>query len=163
MQLAVAAVLPPVDIGAFLVDQTVGQQKGFVSWLKREMAIRNIFFTLASDKASGEEGLRPTTSKLVRFNAALPLFKARRIAFPEELRESATLLEFIDELTSVTVAGFKSMHDDCADTVSQLPLIEYFSPHDPKNVVTKSKSIDYGIFSRYFEEPEEQYVDSHIV
>ena len=118
---------------------------------------------LASDKSSGEEGLRPTTSKLVRFNAALPLFKARRIAFPEELRESSALLEFIDELTSVTVAGFKSMHDDCADTVRQLPLIEYFNPADPKISVKNERQIDYGIFNRYFVEPEEQYVDSHIV
>jgi len=140
-----------------------GQQKGFVSWLKREMSIRGIYFMLASDKSSGEEGLRPTTSKLVRFNAALPLFKARRIAFPEELKESSALLEFIDELTSVTVAGFKSMHDDCADTVSQLPLIEYFNPADPKLSIKSSKPVDYGIFNRYFVEPEEVYVDSHIV
>ena len=141
-----------------------GQQKGFVSWLKREMTIRGVYFYLASDKASGEEGLRPNTSKLTRFNTALPWFKQRRIAFPEDLRESAALVEFIDEITSVTPSGFKSEHDDCADTVSQLPLIDYFSPIDPKYKNTEEKSFDSGRGSRYFRQLEtEEYVDSYIV
>ena len=141
-----------------------GQQKGFVSWLKREMAIRKVFFTLASDKSSGEEGLRPTTNKLVRFNAALPLFKARRIAFPEELKESEAMIEFMDELTSVTVAGFKSEHDDCADTVSQLPLIEYFNPYDPKMKQGSSEAKEVNRFSVYFTEPvKNEYQESYIV
>lgn len=126
-----------------------GQQKGFVSWLKREMTIRGIYFYIASDKASGEEGLRPTTSKLTRFNTVLPLFKQRKIAFPEDLKESITILEFIDELTSVTPSGFKSAHDDCADTVSQLQLIRYFNPVDPKHMKV-SGDISYSD-NRYFD------------
>lgn len=141
-----------------------GQQKGFVSWLKREMSIRGVYFYLASDKASGEEGLRPTTSKLVRFNTALPLFKQRKIAFPEELKDSPAIMEFIDEITSVTPSGFKSEHDDCADTISQIPLIEYFSPIDPKIVKPEKKEIDYGYDSRYFIQPDtEEYQSSYIV
>lgn len=141
-----------------------GQQKGFVSWLKREMAIRGIYFYLASDKTSGEEGLRPNTSKLTRFNTALPLFKQRKIAFPEDLKESMTLLEFIDEITSVTPSGFKSEHDDCADTISQIPLIEYFTPMNPNLSKGEDKTIDYGRGNRYFREPvNEEYVDSYIV
>lgn len=141
-----------------------GQQKGFVSWLKREMSIRGVYFYLASDKASGEEGLRPTTSKLVRFNTALPLFKQRKIAFPEELKDSPAIMEFIDEITSVTPSGFKSEHDDCADTISQIPLIEYFSPIDPKIIKPEKKEIDYGYDSRYFIQPDtEEYQSSYIV
>ena len=139
-----------------------GQQKGFVSWLKREMTIRDTYFYIASDKQSGEEGLRPNTSKLQRFNVVLPLFKQRKIAFPEELRSSHTMLEFIDEITSVTPSGFKSMHDDCADTVSQLAMITYFNPLDPKFRTEEKKLQVEG--SRYFiEEEQESNLSSYIV
>lgn len=141
-----------------------GQQKGFVSWLKREMAIRSIYFYIASDKNSGEEGLRPNTSKLTRFNVALPLFKQRKIAFPEELKDSDIMLEFIDEITSVTPGGFKSAHDDCADTISQLPLIEYFAPIDPKYMVSENTTqTNFGRGNYFFTEPVEKYSNSYIV
>lgn len=141
-----------------------GQQKGFVSWLKREMTIRGIYFYIASDKNSGEEGLRPNTSKLTRFNVALPLFKQRKIAFPEELKDSDIMLEFIDEITSVTPGGFKSTHDDCADTISQLPLIEYFVPIDPKYMISENATqTNFGRGNYFFTEPVEEYNNSYIV
>lgn len=141
-----------------------GQQKGFVSWLRREMTHRGIYFMLASDKRSGEEGLRPNTSKLTRFNAVVPMFKQRKIAFPEELKDSPTMLEFMDELSSVTMAGFKSVHDDCADTISQLPMLDYFTPIDPKYNRTESSEVDYTQGNYYFTEPKsDNSVSSYIV
>lgn len=140
-----------------------GQQKGFVSWLKREMTIRGVYFNIASDKTSGEEGLRPNTSKLTRFNIAVPLFKQRKIAFPKDLKDSPAIQEFIDELTSVTPSGFKSAHDDCADTISQLPLIEYFTPIDPKYNKQANNSLINSGYNRYFTEPPEEYKSSYIV
>lgn len=141
-----------------------GQQKGFVSWLKRDMMSRKIYFPLASDKTSGEEGLRPNTSKLTRFNVALPLFKQRKIAFPIELKESPIIMEFLDELFSATPSGFKSLHDDCIDTISQLPLLEYFSPIDPK--LKKPVLPDYFYHGRsyfYSEREDDDYVNPYIV
>ena len=126
-----------------------GQQKGFVSWLKREMPLRKTYFVFATDKHSGEEGLRPNTNKLTRFNVALPLFKQRKIAFPQDLKNSSTIREFIDELTSVTPSGFKSVHDDCADTISQLPMLDYVIPPDPEKEKEEvpEKEFDTSIFS----------------
>jgi len=135
----------PLSVGV----EISGQQKGFVSWLKRDMMTRNIWFTIASDKASFEEGLRPTTNKLVRFNVVLPLFKQRKITFPEELKDSAIMLEYIDELTSITPGGIKSVHDDCVDSVSMLQLMEYFNPGNPtnKNILKEEVPLDE---SKYF-------------
>lgn len=139
-----------------------GQQKGFVSWLKREMTIREIYFNIASDKSSGEEGLRPNTSKLTRFNVALPLFKQRKIAFPKDLKNTPIIGEFLDELYSVTASGFKSVHDDCADTISQLPLLEYFKPIDPKYRNPNDKITVHR--SKYFHVVEEEHEkNSYIV
>lgn len=129
-----------------------GQQKGFVNWIKREMNLRGKYFMLATDKASGEEGLRPNTSKLTRFNIALPLFKQRKIAFPEELKETTAMEECLEEIMSVTPGGFKSRHDDFADTISQLPLLEYFVPGKEEEMHEKRKEIPVRSFagSRYF-------------
>ena len=136
----------PLSVGV----EISGQQKGFVSWLRRDMSSRGVWFYIASDKSSKEEGLRPTTNKLTRFNAALPLFKQRKMAFPEELKESAIMLEYIDELSSVTPSGIKSLHDDCIDSISQLQLLEYFNPIDPKLIREDSQGSVLANNSKYF-------------
>ncbi len=135
----------PLSVGV----EISGQQKGFVSWLQRDMTVRGEWFPLASDKSSGEPGLRPSTSKLQRFNAVLPLFKQRKIAFPEELRESAIILEYLDELTSITPSGSKSLHDDCIDSVSQLQMIEYFNPSEPGKEKEERKLLEQDPNSVY--------------
>lgn len=61
-----------------------GQQAGFVSWIEKEMLTRNIFFSLASDSNEGRAGIRPSTSKLQRFNVAVPYFKMGEMFFPVE-------------------------------------------------------------------------------
>lgn len=148
----------PLSVGV----EISGQQKGFVSWLKRDMLTRGIWFQIASDKSSGEEGLRPTTNKMVRFNTVLPLFKQRKIAFPEELRESSILLEFIDELTSITPSGIKSLHDDCVDTVSQLQMITYFNPYNP-SLDKGNEKIQFSTSKYFYQEPESEERNSYIV
>jgi phage terminase large subunit-like protein len=120
-----------------------GQQGGFISWIRKEMLRRNHFFALASDKASGEEGLRPTTNKLQRFNVAVPLFKSKKIWFPEELKDSKEMKEAMEELLSITPEGFKSKHDDFVDTVSQLPLLSAWNPPEETQTIDKKSNDEY--------------------
>lgn len=105
-----------------------GQQKGFVSWIRDEMNTRKQWFTLASENNEGQPGIRPNTDKLSRFNIMVPLFKAYKMYFPEELRESEPMQEMITELSLVSRKGFKSKHDDFADTISMLSMMKAWKP-----------------------------------
>ena len=68
-----------------------GQQGGFVNWIEQEMLRRNIFFSLASEGNEGRAGIRPTTSKLQRFNVVVPYFKMGEMFFPVEEKGSIAL------------------------------------------------------------------------
>lgn len=105
-----------------------GQQGGFVNWIEQEMLRRNIFFSLASEGNEGRAGIRPTTSKLQRFNVVVPYFKIGEMFFPVEEKGSIALDELMDELKLTTVGGFKSKHDDALDTVSMLALMPIWMP-----------------------------------
>jgi predicted phage terminase large subunit-like protein len=105
-----------------------GQQKGFISWIQGEMLNRNIFFNLAKDGNSKEPGIRPNTNKMQRFNIVVPLFKANKIWFPEEMKDSDPMRECMDELTLASVKGFKSKHDDFIDTISMLSSLRAWKP-----------------------------------
>lgn len=105
-----------------------GQQAGFVRWIQTEMIERNVFFGLASDGNDNKPGIRPNTNKLVRFNVVVPLFKAKKIFFPLEMKESDPMKEAVNELSLVSVSGFKSKHDDFADTISMLAAIKATRP-----------------------------------
>lgn len=105
-----------------------GQQQGFISWIQDQMMTRNIIFPLASDKNSNELGIRPNTNKMQRFNVVVPLFKLHKIWFPEEVRTEIPMIEAMDELSLVSKSGFKSKHDDFADTISMLALLTAWKP-----------------------------------
>ena len=107
-----------------------GQQGGFISWIMGEMMNRNIYFPLASEGNDSKPGIRPNTNKLVRFNTVVPLFKARKIFFPIEKKNTPELAEAITELSLVTPAGFKSKHDDFADTISMLSSLTPWKPSE---------------------------------
>jgi predicted phage terminase large subunit-like protein len=109
--------------------EITGQQGGFLSWIKQLMNDRNNFFNLACPIGSNKPGLRPTKDKMSRFQMnAVPLFKAGKVHFPEELRESNELMEILQELRLATIKGFKSAHDDQIDTVSMLGEMETWRP-----------------------------------
>ena len=103
-----------------------GQQGGFIQWLKGEMITRNIFFNLAGKGKT--EGIRRTGKKINNFKLFVPTIKAKKMWLPEELKEDVLVTELMEELRFATNEGFKSKHDDVADTASMLLEMEAFPP-----------------------------------
>lgn len=110
-----------------------GQQGGFIPWIKKEQLEKNIYFNIARSTSTNGKGrvgiLSPTNkNKLERFNVVLPLFKQGKIWLPEEMKEEPIMIEAVKELKAVTRRGIVSRHDDWLDTVSQLGLMEVWTP-----------------------------------
>lgn len=114
----------PMNVGI----EISGQQSGFVAWAKSEMISKNIFFNIARNEGSSKDGLMPNTNKLVRFNTVVPLFKSKKIWFPEEMKDSEQIKEAMAEIRAASVNGFKSKHDDFIDTISMLSLMNAYKP-----------------------------------
>ncbi len=114
----------PMSVGI----EVSGQQGGFIPWIQKEMMDRNCYFSLASENNSNAPGIRPTTNKMQRFNVVVPWFKQGKMYFPQDMRHSAPMRQFEDEISLVSPSGFKSKHDDFSDTISMLPLMNTFAP-----------------------------------
>ena len=106
-----------------------GQQGAFITWIQKEMMLRNIWFNLAKSGNSKTPGIRPVTDKLSRFNLVVPLFKAGKMYFPEELRTSTIMALFMGQIRLVTASGIKGK-DDCIDTISMLQSLNPWRPSD---------------------------------
>lgn len=137
--------------------ESSGQQGGFISLIEREMHTRNVYFSIASS-GSGK-GIRPVTDKVSRLNCTVPWFRQGKMYFPEELKESSAMTEFLSEISMASNSGIKG-HDDFLDTVSQL---YYLNAQPPGCAVPMTKG-DSDIWHRY-EEPEDSTsgYDSYIV
>jgi hypothetical protein len=143
------------------VDIT-GQQGGFIQCLQREMEYRGNFFNLAQEK--GKPGIRPTTDKLSRFNLVVPLFKAGKVRFPLELKQTQVLGIFMEQISLATKDGIKGK-DDCLDTVSMLQFMNAWTPNPdtiPEEQMDSSQVKDaiWGF------EPDPEYesgIDSYLV
>lgn len=103
-----------------------GQQQAYIKYLQREMMDRNIWFNFAQG-TNGEAGIRPAQDKLSRFNLVVPWFKAGRVYFPEEMRQSAIVGQFLQEIRLATRNGLKGK-DDCLDTISMLGYLNPWKP-----------------------------------
>lgn len=139
-----AQMYKPKSVGV----EVTGQQGGFIQWIQKEMMDKDVWFSLASENNNGNLGIRPVTQKLDRFQTVVPWFKAKRMFFPEEMRGTDPLvIEMEDELKFVSKEGFKSAHDDAADTISMLTVMNAWRPsHDSK----MAKSDDSGIWTDDF-------------
>ena len=120
------AMYKPQQVGV----EVSGQQQGFASWILDQQVHRNVWFTLASDQNGNKPGIRPNTNKLVRFNIVVPWFKAGKIYYPSEMKKEQVVQEHMNELSLVSSSGMKSKHDDCLDTISQLPSLQIWLPSE---------------------------------
>lgn len=111
-----------------------GQQAGFIQWIQAEMLNRNIYFPLTSENNDMKPGIRPNTNKMVRFNTVVPLFKARKIFFPIEKKNTPELVEAMNELSLAAVGGFRSKHDDFIDSISMLASMNAWRPSEEGNL-----------------------------
>lgn len=109
--------------------EVTGQQGAFITWLQQEMMTRNIWFNFASSEKSGAPGIRPTADKLTRFNMVVPWFKARKIYFPIEMKNSIIVGKFLEQIRLTTKSGIKGK-DDCLDTISQLAYLKPWKPSE---------------------------------
>lgn len=109
--------------------EVTGQQGGFIPWLQSEMMSRNIWFTFASSEVSNKPGIRPIVDKLSRFNLVVPLFKMRKMFFPNELKMHPMLKPWIDQIKLATRNGIKGK-DDALDTISMLAFIKAWRPSE---------------------------------
>lgn len=140
--------------------EVTGQQGGFIQWIQNQMMERNIYFPLASEGNEMKPGIRPNTNKLVRFNTVVPLFKARKIFFPLEKKNEAPLQEAMNELSLVSVSGFRSKHDDFADTISMLSSLHPWKPSEEAPLMDTSGN---GVWEVEIEAEEESRLSSYIV
>lgn len=106
-----------------------GQQGAFIQWLQQEQINRNIWFNFASSEKSNSPGIRPIQNKLARFNLVVPWFKAGKIYFPEEMKQSTIIGHFMQQIRLATVSGLKGK-DDCIDTISMLGFLKPWKPSD---------------------------------
>ena len=120
--------------------EITGQQGAFISWLQSEMMTRNIWFNFASSDKSGTPGIRPMVDKLSRLNLVVPWFKAGKMYFPEEMKLSEIMGEFMQELRLATADGLKGK-DDCLDTISMLAYLKPWKPSDTVPADTANHSL----------------------
>ena len=117
-----------IDVGV----EIDGQQKAHIFSLKQMMQKKNLYFSFARQKGApvSREGILSKVggnSKLERFRYTLPMFQNHKVYFPEQLKDTPDMKEMMKHLKGATHVGFTT-HDDGADLVSQLGLIDVITP-----------------------------------
>jgi predicted phage terminase large subunit-like protein len=131
-----AQIYRPQQVGI----EVSGQQGGFIQWIQDQMISRNNYFPLASENNNGSPGVRPNTQKMVRFNTMVPQFKAGKMYFPVERKDSPELREAVEELSLAAPNGFRSKHDDFIDTISMLSVLHTWRPSETVNFTQNDES-----------------------
>jgi len=134
--------------------EITGQQGGFIPWIQKEMSQRDIWFNFASNSPNKTSpGIRPVKDKLSRFNRVVPLFKQGKVKFPQEMKDSIIVGEFLQELRLVTHSGIKGK-DDCLDTISMLSDLSPWNPLGSGSVVQESiKRIEHDPWDSHSHTP----------
>lgn len=144
----------PQNVGV----EITGQQKAFIAWIQKEMINRNIWFSFASSEKSGIPGIRPITDKLSRFNLVVPWFKAGKMYFPEEMKQSRIIGIALGQIRLVTSSGIKGK-DDFIDTISMLG---FLTPWKPADSIPVTKS-DIEVWEEVHDTEEASGLASYIV
>ncbi len=110
-----AAQYKPIQIGL----EVSGAQQGFLTWIQKEMIKKGIFFQIKE--------VRPLKDKFSRFYDALPMLKSGKVQFSTKLPKEF-VLELKNEISKVTMRGFRSEHDDVLDTISMLLNLDVVYP-----------------------------------
>lgn len=148
------SVYRPLEVGI----EINGQQQGFIQWMKNEMITRNIFFNFAGK--GSVEGIRRSGRKIDNFKLVVPLFKAKKIWIPIELKDHPLILEMLEELKYATSEEFKSKNDDVGDGISMLLEIEAFKPSATD--VAEYVQNEEGTFAYYVDEDDDMYKNSTV-
>lgn len=131
-----------------------GQQKTHLFSLRERMNRLGEYFTFARQKGRKDEGILSRAvkgGKHDRFMLTLPLWQAKKIWLPEELKGTPAMVELLEELRYVTYEGIGSIHDDGLDLISQMVLMETVAPSD-----TRSSTFHYDAKNELFYEYEEE-------
>lgn len=120
----------PISVGI----EVTGQQGAFIQWLQKEMMNRNVWFNFASSKNNNAPGIRPTIDKMSRLSLVIPWFKMGKMYFPDELKKTNVMREFMQEISLATKNGLKGK-DDCLDTISMLAFINAWKPSAETNLI----------------------------
>lgn len=124
-----------------------GQQKGFIQWIKGEMLNKNIFFNLAKQGNSNEEGIRRSSNKIVYFKQFVPQIKAKKVWLPEEMKDDPLVQEIVEEMSFVTEEGFQSKNDDAGDMMSMLTEMNPYKPGETiETTYTEDEDGNHGMF-----------------
>jgi predicted phage terminase large subunit-like protein len=139
--------------------EITGQQGGFIPWIMEKQNQQGIYFNLTHEK--GKPGIRPMTDKLSRFNLIVPLFKAGKIHFPEEMRKERILQIFMEQISLATKDGIKGK-DDALDTISMLNNMNPWVPVKQEEE-KKTVHVDDPMWGREVEPELETDMDNYIV
>lgn len=148
------SVFRPLEVGI----EINGQQQGFISWLKDLMLDRNIFFNLAGK--GSVEGIRRQGKKIDNFKMVVPLFKAKKIWIPHEMKSHPLVIEMLEEIKYATSKGFKSKNDDVSDGTSMLMQITPYKPSS-REQPEYTENVD-GTFAWFENDDEDIYKNSTV-
>ena len=144
-----------------------GQQKIHLFAIKALMTKKNEYFTIAKQKGGVREGIlskQGKGGKEGRFSVMVPLFQAGKIHIARELDDTSSMRELMNELEYVTYdehgrVQFGSVHDDGLDLISQLALMNIYTPSE--DMVALSNKYKDPMW--YDSEPDINYTNSYIV
>lgn len=139
----------------FVALEKDGQQKAIIDYIRSEQNNRNIYFALAREKGKQDYGISSGgQSKVARFNAVQPLFAQGKIWFPKDILKDL-VQKITSELQTLTMEGYKSLHDDHGDCIAQMGKVEHLI--NTPNQVSGSwqRGSDEMIYDSYYDEYEQ--------